>query len=214
MKMQAAQLASALLILTLSIGVEFAATGADSHGGLDWHDAWGAESNSLRAGLTYSGPEIRIDAGTGQLLGSCALTITNVSAGRVNFFFPPAGERDEFVVTGLQGDAVARTKVGYALGTPITNSVIHTWEANRMGYARSWLGPGEGEYYENTFGGLNTLDLGKFFCLTNPGQYKLTRFAKVCFADTNGVLRTITLPPVSMPLRVVGDRDPGKTRSP
>ena len=128
----------------------------------------------------------------------------------MRFFRPPWKQADEFIITDANGRPVPKTDEGKSLGPPLGAPALLPWAQWRhAGYVPDGLEPrgdvtyvvvhGEAEKHP-----LGTLDLHRYFCLTNPGSYKLTRLARVCFPDTNGSLRIVVLPPVTVPVRVVG----------
>jgi hypothetical protein len=84
--------------------------------------------------------------------------------------------------------------------------VIHRRDWNHRGYLLRSLRPGEDDFYGNVVDGdHDSTEITRYFCLTKPGAYTLTRQARIFFADTNGVLNLVVMPPVSVPVRVFGD---------
>ena len=193
------------------------AANAAAPGSNGWTSVWGAESNSLSAGFLYRDVAIHIGELTNWpgVLGYCSLTIRNISSNQVGVWLPPSRQRDEFIVTDGQGRTVSRTDLGQAAGTVSeTNAVVYAREASRKLYAWMRLDSHAQTDYQSVVDGIDTTDFGKFFRITNAGDYTITRYARVCFVGTNSVLMAVVLPPVSMPLRVVGDKDPGKAGAP
>ena len=167
---------------------------------------WGSQSNSLRAGLYCPEGVVRIDANSGKALSQDSLAIGNVSTNKVFFFWLQPDQRDDFIVTDSQGKVVPKTPRGESLWRPIDkgkSTLAAGW--SRKGYVLFSLRPGDHSLYDwATDRGKSVFSLGNYFCLTNPGDYRLTRHAWVCFRQTNGVLKPVELPPVTVPVRVEG----------
>jgi hypothetical protein len=182
----------------------------EASGSLEQSEIWGPVAHDLQAGFCAPEGEIKIDSGTGKTIGSCSLALKNVSTNNIPFFWPPRAQRDEFIITDSHGAVVPKTKLGKLMvGKPLdTNSVVVALQAQRKGYYRYGVSAGYDDTYDYLPNGKDTvMDLGKYFCLTNPGVYQMTRHARIYFANSNNVLEPVALPPVSIPLRVVRGGD-------
>jgi hypothetical protein len=167
------------------------------------HTFWGGPSNSLRAGICCDLGEVRISAKTGKHLTHDALSITNTSAARVTFFWPPPDQRVELSITNARGESVLKTQLGRSRLTPGELSPIPVRRWSHLNYARSDLEAWGDSDYDFGLPPSGVLDLSRYFYLTNPGEYRLTYRARICFADTNGMLQLTVMPPVTVPVRVV-----------
>jgi hypothetical protein len=178
-------------------------------------DFWGKPTNGLCAGISCRGPEILVSIRPPTVLNLPTLELTNLTPNSIRFFWPPPWQRDEIAILDASGLPVPRTERGKLLGKPLPKQIgIRAIDAQRQQYYLEQLGPHSELDYQVVVGqysqGTNkppvhetTLDLTRFFALTNPGCYTLTRQARVCFSDTNNVLRLVTLPAVTVPLRVL-----------
>jgi hypothetical protein len=158
---------------------------------------WGASSNGLRAGIFCPKGKIDVDSKSGANLTEASLVIGSVVTNKIYFYLPKAGHQDRLELTDQSGASVPRTPAGEAawLGPP--DDPVKS----RKGYATCWLKPGDHIIYgiDSKHGDLN---LSARFFLTNLGSYTLSRRAYICIEETNGLLRPILLPPVSVPVRV------------
>jgi hypothetical protein len=166
------------------------------------------------AGFYCEEQVIRIEAETGRTLARGSLALTNLSTNRIEFFFPPAAQRDELILKDSEGRMVPRTHEGETIGISLP-AVLERHEWKKPGYFLFWLEPRQDYEYLVSLAGSgdansrSTMNLGRYFCITNPGTYELTRYARICFRGTNYTLNPIVLPPVSIPVLVERRREGG-----
>lgn len=131
-------------------------------------------------------------------------------------FMPPVSERFEIAMTDKNGRPVPKTPAGLALGQPPTLKPNTKWfRFARNNHTRFGLlpkqvdevelsdpaGPGVSLTPENV-AKTRGLDPTAYFVLEEPGLYRLTVAQRLYVADTNLCLKVVTLPPVSVDVRV------------
>ena len=125
---------------------------------------------------------------------------------------PPFNESVTASMTDSNGAPVPKTVKGLALGQPLTLKPETTWTRwggnNRNPWAKVYniasrqvLTIGTG-LEKLTSSGYLVLDPGQYFSIQNPGIYKLTVTLRLYVVETNMFLKPITLPPVSVDVRV------------
>ena len=132
---------------------------------------------------------------------------------------PPAKERLQLSMTDSSGADVPKTPEGLSLGQPFSLKPKAGWmELPREGSGRRGimaLMPGPGfipcwvdDWPKSTFPTqeelerAKELDPSRYFIITNMGLYKLTATLSIYVEDTNTCLKPVTLPPVTVNVRV------------
>jgi len=132
---------------------------------------------------------------------------------------PPAKERLQLSMTDSSGASVPKTPEGLALGQPFSLKPKTGWmELPHEGSGRRGMmalmpvpgfnSCGVDDWPNATFPSKEELERGKeldpsrYFILTNTGVYKLTVTLSIYVEDTNTCLKPITLPPVTVNVRV------------
>ncbi len=127
---------------------------------------------------------------------------------------PPFNESVIASMTDSNGVPVPRTPKGLALGQPLTLKPETTWTRWGMNNRNPWvkvfsiascqvMTVGTG-LEKLTSSGYLVLDPAQYFSIENPGLYKLTVTLRLYVVETNTFLKPITLPPVSVDVRVDG----------
>jgi hypothetical protein len=124
---------------------------------------------------------------------------------------PPFNERFNMAMTNLDGVPVPKTPEGRRFGRPESLKPNTEWYPQYMNvYKKLDLIPKQVlpmSFSENSkaTAGMNDLDPTKYFKITKQGLYKLTVTQRLYVMDTNTYLKAITLPPVSVNVRVEND---------
>lgn len=165
---------------------------------------WGKPTNFLRAGLSCSENQIRIDSKTGLVLTKNCLAIGNVTSNQVDFIWPSPECYLSLTLVNSNGFQVKRTAEGEKLGTSINSTQLpKVTQFKKRGFSFGWLTPYENMFFNDHLHPLEHFNPARYFILTNcPGEYKMKAEMHVCFADTNGNLKFTTLPPLFVNVRV------------
>ncbi len=132
---------------------------------------------------------------------------------------PPAKERLQLSMTDSSGAYVPKTPEGLSLGQPFSLKPKTGWmELPREGSGHRGMmalmpvpglnSCGVDDWPNATFPSQEELKRGKeldpsrYFILTNTGFYKLTATLSIYVEDTNTCLKPVTLPPVTVDVRV------------
>ena len=132
---------------------------------------------------------------------------------------PPAKERLQLSMTDSSGVDVPKTPEGLSLGQPFSLKPKAGWSqfqpqgTGRRGMMALMPVPGLSscgvdDWPNATFPSQEDLERGKeldpsrYFILTNMGLYKLTATLSIYVEDTNTCLKAVTLPPVTVDVRV------------
>jgi hypothetical protein len=118
------------------------------------------------------------------------------SSNWVSFMYLPL-ENDRLAVemTDADGKPVPKTSEGAGLGQTGLPAKVYWRHWGRYGYHGVDLLPHEDHE-------LYPLDPTKYFMIENPGLYKLTLVQRLYVVDTNTYLKAITLPPVTVDVKV------------
>jgi hypothetical protein len=123
---------------------------------------------------------------------------------------PPLNERFDITMTNSDGAPVLKTPEGRRLGKPVSLKSYTEWSPHSAYKQLNFLGPKEvlpmafSDISQAT-PGMNDLDLTKYFKIRKKGYYKLTITQRLYVMDTNTYLKAVTLPPVTVPVRVEND---------
>lgn len=128
------------------------------------------------------------------------LVSAGVSNKFIGFFLPKRGEQFVLTMTDSNGVAVPKTKEGSDIGKPDSlkpKTSYHLIFLKRgYDYFSSPMRLGIDDLH------LNQLDPTKYFHLEKSGTYKLTFVQRLYVVDTNSYLKAVTLPPVTVDVRV------------
>lgn len=115
----------------------------------------------------------------------------------VEAYLPRLGEEFVLTMTDTNGVTVPKTTEGKTIGKPDSlKPGTNFTEARRKHYFGSPMWPGlEGIP-------LQWLDPAKYFVLEKPGLYKMTFVQRLYIVDSNLCLKSISLPPVKVDVRV------------
>jgi hypothetical protein len=134
------------------------------------------------------------------------LDITNY----VNGYLPSLNERFDMVMTNADGAPVPKTPEGRRFGRSLSLEPNAMWPVNSVAHQgfdllpRGVL-PVPFSEFNQGIPGENDLDPTKYFKVVKRGLYKLTITQRVYIFGTNNYVKAITLPPVTVPVRVQND---------
>jgi hypothetical protein len=125
-------------------------------------------------------------------------------------FLPAFNERLVLTLTDTNGAVVPKTSAGMSLGKPPSVKPYTRWfRWGNDGYKLFTLFPKGVIEIPFPYIGDNVRELEcdptKYFDIKMPGFYKLTVIQRLYVVDTNTYLTTITLPPVTVDVRVEND---------
>lgn len=132
---------------------------------------------------------------------------------------PPFNESVTLSMTDTNGTLLPKTLRGFSLGEPVSLKSKITWLDWGMNNRNPWFkvfdeAPYPLMFFGKSGGATNTSDeqnvrwLGRaiepaeYFSISDPGLYTLTISVRLYVIDTNMYLKPITLPPVSVNVRV------------
>lgn len=128
---------------------------------------------------------------------------------------PPFNESVILSMTDSNGMPVPKTVKGLALGQALTLKPETRWMTWDMNNRNPWfkiystadfelmkIGTGQEKYASPGYFVVNPT---QYFSIKTPGLYKLTVTLRLYVVDTNTYLKSITLPPVTVPVRLEGD---------
>ena len=149
----------------------------------------------FRSGIEASNGLISVSLTKNVAVSKSYMAIENVTTNLIIVFLPEYNQRFSVVLTDTNGASVERTSEGHSVGqTPNVNPIIGESQARRNGYHLLPLWPND--IFEQE---INPL---RYFVLKEPGDYKLTLTQRLYVEDTNTFLKVITLPPISVDVRV------------
>jgi hypothetical protein len=165
--------------------------------------AWGGATNGLRAGLSLSEPTVRVALKTGVALTRVVPVISNVGTKRIRFFWPPDGQREKVFLVSPSGDLVPSSTPAPAPNGALVGPKTPVREWKRAGYMPHALEPGEIYTYDFVVdSGDRWQKTLRAYHLSQPGTYTLVKEVFVALPGAGGILKTIALPRITLPIVV------------
>lgn len=155
---------------------------------------------TFKAGIYVKNSVIVLSGNPPKVVSPVEIGFANISAIQTNYdhidcTLPRTNEWLNLSMVDSSGVPIPKTAEGLALGQPPSLKPHTLWRHwGRYGYAAPMFP--------------NEIDMGydfdptKYFILKQPGLYKLTIVQRLYVDDTNQFLKAITLPPVSVDVRV------------
>jgi len=146
---------------------------------------------SFRSGINVNNGLIIVSLKTKRVVNPAYRAIENFTTNLITAYLPEYNERFAVTLIDVNGVAVQKTKEGLSIGeSPSLKPNTQQFQAKH----NLPLWP------KSIF--MQELDPVKYFVIEKPGLYKLTLTQRLYVVKTNTFLETITLPPVTVDVRV------------
>ncbi|MGA3284636.1 MAG: hypothetical protein ABSD57_09295 [Verrucomicrobiota bacterium] len=171
---------------------------------------WGAATNfvtgdisgkaiytALRAGINISNGMVVLSGNPPELLSKMEIGFENISTNFIQAARPKLNEWLTLSMTNTNGVPLPKTAEGMALGQQSSLKTNTFWP--------HWRRYGTSAPLFDHSVDMFTFDPTKYFKIEESGLYKLTVVQRLYVINTNTYLKTITLPPVTVDVRVEKD---------
>ena len=150
---------------------------------------------SVRAGIDVSNGVVVMSGSPPKLRHSIYVGHENVSSNLACAFLPAFDQRFTATVIDSNGAPLPKTSDGMRVGRPIALKANTPWQDWRNeNYFTGTLWPQSVDMYE--------FDPARYFRIERPGLYRLKIVQRLIVVNTNQFLETLTLPPVSVDVKV------------